>query len=405
MPPSEITDEHVGLKAGATYSTFDLEQAPSAAETREAFVLFTVIGFSYLFSCFALLQPVDYWQLLFPTFNAEFEISWVYNGASVATLLVLLWSGAAPAYVCRIVGGFAVILVTMVALPASHFVLTSQPQHLGMVLGSTALVSVATATVDGTVLSLASLFPTGGMEHVQLGMGFALLVSALYRVATKALFDSASVVPATMLFFGIAVLTVASGLVATFRLLRLPTAQRCIHHASKSQVIDFGILRKIWRHEALVSLAFGTTYVVYPGVVTTIPSYNVPALNASGWWPLLLMTLFAASEASGRVCVRRRLGFTHATVWKLVFPRLLLIPLLVCAANGIYLTHDAISIALVMVLGFSNGYVGTLCVIVVNDAVDPHEQSVTGMFASLCINLGIFSGATVSLVGARLLGR
>ncbi|RHY79137.1 hypothetical protein DYB26_010986 [Aphanomyces astaci] len=386
-------------KVGGHYEPLD----DNVDEKHQAFRLFTVIGFAYLFSCFALLQPVDYWHHLFPTFNAEFEIAWVYNLASVSTLLLLLWFGAAPSYNWRIVGGFSVILLFMVALPASHYVFTTSIQHLVMVLGSTAIISVSVSTVDSTVLSLASLFPVGAMEATQVGMGWALFVSALYRVATKAFFYSTdSVVPATMLYFAVTVATVAGGLFAYVQLHRLSITQRCIHQAHASQVVDLSMWPKLWFNECMVALSFGITYVVYPGVLTTIPSYNFPASNANGWWPLVLMTTFAGCEAVGRSCVRWRLA-THDTIWKLVVPRLLLIPLIVCAAKGV-LTHDAISVLSVALVGWSNGYVGTLAVVVTNDCVDDHEQSVTGMFASLGINVGILAGATVSVIAARVVG-
>ncbi|KAH9121321.1 hypothetical protein AeMF1_006895 [Aphanomyces euteiches] len=399
LPAKEAMDERTEFlkKVEAQYESFNED------DKKYAFKLFTVIGFSYLFSCFALLQPVDYWRLIFPTFNAVFEIAWVYNIASVSTLLFLVWCGASPSYVERIVGGYATIVLFMIALPVSHFVLDSQNANLVMVLGSTAIISIAISTIDSTLLSLASLFPVGAMENTQVGMGFALFVSALYRVVTKAFFPSELVVAATMLYFGITVATVAAGLVAFFLLLRLPMTQHYIHHVAKSQVIDRGVWGKIWFKVAMIATSFGCTYVVYPGVVSSIPSYNFPSLNSTGWWPLILMTIFAGFEATGRSCVRWRMT-THETIWTVVLPRLLLLPLLILSAKGKWLAHDAISLVLVMLLGWSNGYCGTLAVVVLNDCVDDHEQSVTGMFASLAINVGILSGATVSLLVAYLLG-
>ncbi|ETW07587.1 hypothetical protein H310_02069 [Aphanomyces invadans] len=372
-------------------------------EKRLAFRLFTAMGFAYLFSYFALLQPVDYWTLLFPSFNAEFEIAWVYNVASVSTLVMLLWQGGSPSYNWRIVGGFATILTVMVALPVSHFVLSTTKQHLAMVLGSTAIISVSISTVDSTVLSLASLFPVGAMEATQVGMGWALFVSALYRVATKMfLYTANSVVPATMLYFGVTVATVAGGFLAFLKLRQLSITQRYVDQARATQVVDLSMWSKLWFNECMVALSFGITYALYPGVLTSIPSYNFPALNASGWWPLVLMTTFAGCEALGRSCVRWRLA-THQTIWKLVLPRLMLIPVVTCAAKG-FVAHDVISVASAMILGWSNGYVGTLAVVVTNDCVDAHEQSVTGMFASLGINVGILAGATVSLVASKIVG-
>ncbi|KAF0692619.1 Aste57867_16322 [Aphanomyces stellatus] len=383
------------------------------ASTREAFLLFGVLGFTYLFALDALLQPVDYWRLLFPAFNAEFEISWVYNCATVTTLVALVvraaTNSAAPiALARRIVVGFCVLFLLLVALPASAFVLSTTTARLAMVLTSTAVIAVAIATIDSTMFALASRFPVGAVEYIQLGIGCSLLVSALYRVASKALFASDHVVEATMAYFGVAACTVALGLVAFDRLHRLPLTQRCLQpsHNPTTPHDVAATWGKIWFHEAMVALCNATTYVVYPGVVTSIRSHTAPAARAtSGWWPLVLMTSYAGADALGRFCVRWRLGWTHRHLWILVFPRLLLIPLLVAAARATtpWLAHNSIALALVALLGLSNGYVGTLAIVVVNDIVEPHEQTITGMCASLSVNVGLFVGATLGLALAHLL--
>ncbi|ETW07586.1 hypothetical protein H310_02068 [Aphanomyces invadans] len=381
----------------------------SATDASRGHLLFAVVGFSYIFALDALLQPVDYWRLLFPTFNAEFQISWVYTGSCVATLVGLLWlATAAPRLERRIVRGFTVLLVCMTMLPLSHFVLGTTMQHLVMVLASAAALGVAIATTDSSMFALASLYPTSGaVEHVQLGIGLSLLVSALYRDSSKAIFESDKVVPATMLYFGIALATIGLGFVAFLQLVQLPRTQQCLNdQVSHPAMAGTAVWRKIWRHEAIVALTYMTTYSVYPGVITSIPCYNDYQdgwLTSTGWWPLVLMTCYAVSEPLGRFCVRWRLGFTYETVWMLAVPRLVLVLLVGCSAKGIWFPHDAFSVVLVLTLGFTNGYVGTLALVVVNDVVDVHERAFTGMCATLTINTGIFAGSTLGLIAAKVL--
>ncbi|CAK4084806.1 unnamed protein product [Aphanomyces euteiches] len=387
-------------KSGLLTKAAARDESEEERNINYAFHLFKVIGFSYLFTCFALVQPVDYWRQIFPTVSAEFEISWTYNLASVATLLVLVESGMAPSYVKRVVGAYAVIVLFMVILTASHFVLASQMTKLAAVLGCTAVISIAISALDSTVLSLASLFPLGAMHHTQVGVGIASFVSALCRVATKAFFPPDSIVESTMLFFGLAIVNLAAGLLAFFLLLRLPVTQHCIHDVAKAQVIDHAVCSKIWFKAAMVAISFGCTYVLYPSVLS-MPSYSYPWLNANEWWPLILTMLYAGCEVIGRWCVQWRLA-THETIWMAVAPRLLLIPLLVLRVKWHWLPHDTFSLLWVVLLGTSHGYCGTLAVVVMNDSVEAHEQSVTGMIASLAINMGILGGSTLRLLASFL---
>ncbi|ETV86290.1 hypothetical protein H257_02709 [Aphanomyces astaci] len=388
---------------------FSNNQPITAADTARANRLFAVVGFSYIIALDALLQPVDYWRLLFPTFNAEFEISWVYTGTCVGTLLVLLLQHGTPVLDQRIRRGFMVLLLFMSMLPLSHFVLSTTTQHLVMVLASAAALGASIAAIDSSVFALASLFSSTGqtVEHVQLGLGVALLVSALYRVASKACFESDMVVAASMVYFGVAFGTIAMGLVAFSILVRLPMAQQRLHERAKGQTMNVSIWRKIWPHEAMVALTYLTTFSVYPGVITSIPCFHDESgwWNATGWWPLVLMTSYAVCEPLGRYCVRWRCGFTHKTVWKLVVPRVVLVLLIVCCAEGSlwFTQYDVFSLGVVMALGFTNGFVGTLALVVVNDVVDDHERTFTGMCATLTINTGIFVGTTVGLALASWL--
>ncbi|CAK4076402.1 unnamed protein product [Aphanomyces euteiches] len=383
------------------YDTFILDAVDVTGNQRRVNVLFSLIGFSYLFALDALFQPVDYWRLVFPTFNVEFEISWVYNCASATTLFLLVLSGAVPKFVQRIVGCYVIIIVCLVSLPASHFVLSSETQNLVVVLGSTALASMAISTVDSTMFALGSLFSPSAIEHLQLGMGFALLTSALYRVFSKAVFAIDMVIPATTLYFGLAVATVSMGLTAFIQLERLSSTREAIHH-SRRQVISLSVWPKIWFHECLVALSYSCSSVVYPGVVSSIPSYNFTQLDATGWWPLMLMLVYAIGEACGRFCVRWRFGLTSQSIAKLFVVRLALVPLVVSCAMGVLFTHDMISLVIVLLSGLSSGYVGTLAIVLVTDCVDPDERSATGMFSSLSINVGLLTGATFALAAVRL---
>ncbi|ETW07594.1 hypothetical protein H310_02071 [Aphanomyces invadans] len=366
------------------------------AVDRTSDVIFAVLGFAYLFPFWALVQPVDYWHILFPTFNVEFDISLTYTVASVLTLVWVVFVSGVRGHNVRIVGGLATQVAVLVVLPFVALVPSPVYRHV-MVLTSTVWIAIATAILDSSVFGLAALFPKGAIEHVQFGMGISGLVTAIFRVVSKACFPASMLTVATTTYFFAGAVTVGSAIIAYFALLRLPQTQDHLHADRTQHSFQCRLLTKVWKNQALVVLNYATTLAVYPGVVSELRSFQSPMLNSNEWWPLLLLTLYAAMEVVGRYgAAWSHCGFTPQSVWRAVVTRLVLIPALVCAAKGVWLTHDIISVGLVMALALSNGYVGTLTVVLVNDCVDPSERSATGMVSSLCINIGLILGAAVA---------
>ena len=135
---------------------------------------------------------------------------------------------------------------------------------------------------------------------------------------------------------------------------------------------------------------------------TQIPSYNFPGLGAS-WWPLLLLTLFSMADVCGRFMVRWRGCLHRNNLWVAILLRTMLaFPLIICSVKGIFFTNDAWSVLFVFCLGWTNGYLGTLSIVTVNELVEPEELKVVGLFSSFFLNTGLVLGATAGLVMSKL---
>ena len=65
--------------------------------------------------------------------------------------------------------------------------------------------------------------------------------------------------------------------------------------------------------------------------------------------------------------------------------------------NG-YIVSDWLSIVVVLCLGFTNGYLGTLSILLVNDCCDSDEEKASaGMITGLVLNTGLVIGSTAAL--------
>jgi hypothetical protein len=178
--------------------------------------------------------------------------------------------------------------------------------------------------------------------------------------------------------------------------------------ASPTDQTDFAekmrVFRKAFPNLMVVFTIFVSTLLLWPAVVTEIPSYNFPYLEQTRWWSLILLFIFAISDCGGRLLVANRHGITASNVWFFAFLRTVIcIPLVVCSAKGIFFTNDLWSVSFILLLGLTNGYLGSLSIMLVNDVVEESEQGLAGTFTGVFLNGGLVVGATLSLLADKII--
>lgn len=404
----------------------------SDGEIMEACLHFSIVGVGYLFPFSALTQPVDYWGLLFPDFNIEFPLTTIYMYTNLAMLTLLVFLGGTPHFTRRIVGGFWGQLLVLVFVPTSYFFHLDEYANEIAILGATAAAAIVTAFIDSSVIALASQYPLRVQEYFQFGVGLSTLIGSIYRDVTKIAFPPDMIVESSLLYFYSGAATIALCIASYYRLMQLDMSKKCLaraeaaeknrNHASvpantedfpllaqatKEDVPDekepdkWKVLKKIFFNESMVLLLFMSTLALWPPLVTEIKSFNFPSLQSSGWWSLILLTVFSICDCSGRLLVRYRMGINKDNIWIPVFGRFILFPLIVCSVQGVFVTNDLLSVLFVGALGMTNGYVGTLSIVLVNEACSEEEQAVAGTFTGFFLNSGLVLGATIGLVSDK----
>lgn len=137
--------------------------------------------------------------------------------------------------------------------------------------------------------------------------------------------------------------------------------------------------------------------MIFLWAVTEIPSYNFPYLEETKWWSLILLLIFSAMDCLGRLVVDFRWIITKDNIWVFAALRLLCLPALVCCSKGWIFTSDLWSSLFVGILGYSNGYLGSLSILMVNEWVEERYQGLAGTFTGFSLNSGLVAGATVSV--------
>jgi hypothetical protein len=159
----------------------------------------------------------------------------------------------------------------------------------------------------------------------------------------------------------------------------------------------WALLKKVALGEFYVFLVFFSTLLLWPPLITEIHSFNFPYLEESKWWPLILLTFFSLFDCVGRLSLSYRGWLTASNIWIPVLLRFVLFPLLICSVKGVYFTHDAFSVLFVCALGFTNGYLGSMAILFVNESVADEEKGLVGTFTGFFLNLGLVWGATAAV--------
>lgn len=420
------------------------EASSSGSELLVARVMFIAIGIGYLFPFSALTQPVDYWDLLFPDFDVEFPITAVYMWVNLILLFLIVFYGSAkPDYDRRVYAGFLGQFFALVIVPSSYFFGLSESGNYLIIMLCTAFAAGVTAGIDSCIISLASLYPTSCQEALQIGIGVSTLIGSIYRILTKLYFPTDAVVASSLLYFYSGALTVLVCICCYFYLGRLElskqyvTARPALQYSSPNSPLitrrgsgkggDYGAVAmeeageanakedydkrkkafmRVWWNELQVFLLFSTTLALWPPLVSEIPSYDFPYLNQTEWWPLILLFDFALMDVIGRFSVPIRAGLTanniHYAVWIRIF---IFVPAIVCCVKGVGIfNRDAVSVFCVSLLGFTNGYLGSMSIVLINEIIPAEDRGVVGSLTGFTLNAGLVAGATAAIFIDGLVG-
>lgn len=379
----------------------------------------TVIGIGYLFPISAIWAAFDYWKVIFPEGNIEFEVSCVFQLGSVLTVAVLSFSQTFS-FGPRIYAGFAGQFLCLACILAFRWNPFSTPVLYWILMILVAFCSVATGYLDSALLSLCSQYSSDMQSYLQIGIGLSTMVSVLYRDVTKLLMPG-DVVDATTIYFAVALVTVTV-CVSCFRtLLTLPesshvAAQAASNYASPNALIpvdpnlhgsgdatpskpnSFGnVWRVVWRNQTVVFLNLFLTTLCYPGLITSIHCRQFLGLRTGHWFQTLLLTAFTFSDILGRILTRCRMGLNHSNIQVCVLLRAVVFPLILfCIASAS--ASDLFSFLVVALFGFLNGYCVSLALIVINEipGMTDSQRKTCGRISACSVNSGLCAGSIVA---------
>ncbi|XP_033115947.1 equilibrative nucleoside transporter 1-like [Anneissia japonica] len=319
------------------------------------------------------------------------------------------------------------ILVMFIMTTALTIVDTRSWQEVFFIitLVSVVIVNVLSAIFSGTVFGLGGIFPPKYTQGLMAGQGLGGSLPAIISILTTAV--GHDYCTSAFAYFLCAVFSVIAAFVAFQVLIKLKYAdvflnQMDIRRHEESDNKDYSgswetkltikppflsILIKILHPAVMVMLIFMITLSCFPGIVSNIQSSNS---SAKSQWTDVYFTavtcflLFNLMDWFGRSMsgfVQWPKETSSMLLSVLVVLRCGFIPLfMLCnieASNlPLIFAHDAYPIIFMVIFAFSNGYLGSLCMMYGPRKVRKDYRETAGNMMALFLSLGLAFGSLVS---------
>ncbi|CAF93346.1 unnamed protein product, partial [Tetraodon nigroviridis] len=193
----------------------------------------------------------------------------------------------------------------------------------------------------------------------------------------------------------------------SLNLVRRENKDEAAHQIDQQKISMVTIFKKIW----LLALSVCLTLTVTIGVFPAITADTKTSLADGGTWdqyfiPVSCFLLFNLCDWGGR-------SLTAVWMWpgkdSLLLPgmivcRVIFVPLfMLCNVEPrvhlpVLFYHDAFFIMFMILFGFSNGYLASLCMCFGPKKVLPHEAETAGAIMAFFLSLGLALGAALSFI-------
>lgn len=414
--PQEVVEFAESFKYTEDYAT---EIGPTDTYNL-VYLIFLLQGTGVLFPWNAFISSPDYFMRLYGN-QTLFYFSLAYSYPNLIGLIFMVKFGKKIPIIYRILVPYFVIVFVLLAVPIMGFAGIENHRTLGLALTLVLVVltGVASSVLQGSLFGFGGMFPPKYMTALMSGNGVAGFLVSLLRVLTKATIESGKpsmwdLTLSSSIYFFLSCFIVILCIISFVFALRSKFTQHYMLRAESStesrpiqQVTDYdeenikskisiiAIAKKIWLMALSVFLTFVVTIGLFPGLVTNIPSSSKNFMVE--WLPVFLVLDFNLFDLIGRYAPSwYQLKSTKIIAWSTISRVLLIILFMFCIRPKLF-HNDLIPIALVCILGLSNGYLSSMQMMTAPQLVESYERETAGMIMTFMLVFGITMGSNLGI--------
>ncbi|KAJ6227207.1 equilibrative nucleoside transporter 1 [Anaeramoeba flamelloides] len=161
----------------------------------------------------------------------------------------------------------------------------------------------------------------------------------------------------------------------------------------------WSLYKKISRFSFTVFFTFFISLTLFPSVMVQIPSTR-NHLNTTGWFALILITLFNSVDTFGRTLPRWIPNlFSDNFLVIIVLSRLIFFILFMLCVEKVIFT-DSVSIIIIIIFSITNGYPGSISMMrgPFANGVKENERSTAAVIMTLSLQYGLAVGSATSFI-------
>jgi solute carrier family 29 (equilibrative nucleoside transporter) protein 4 len=164
----------------------------------------------------------------------------------------------------------------------------------------------------------------------------------------------------------------------------------------------YQVAKNVWPYMISISLAYFVTLCLFPGIESEIISCNLHS-----WMPVILISIFNLMDFAGKIISSIPYDWPCGRMVLCTLCRIIIVPLvMLCAAprSEPFFSAEGWSIILSGILGLTNGYFGSIPMILAPSKVPDEQKELTGNIMTLSYSLGLTGGSVVAYMLNAWLG-
>ncbi|KAD4180158.1 hypothetical protein E3N88_28749 [Mikania micrantha] len=366
-----------------------------------AYMIHFLLGAGNLLPWNTLITAIDYFGYLFPDKHVEKVFSVAYMSSSLLVLVLMIsWRNLTTkvSFRMRMNTGFIIFVICLMVTPAIDWARVQHSSMFYVVVATVVICGLADGLIGGSLIGSAGMLPNQYMQAVFAGTASSGTLVSLLRIITKASLphDPQGLKTSAHLYFMVSIVILMVCIVCCTLSYKLPILEQ--HHKLLKQ--DHPISNpKLWCVARTIQWpAFGIliTYTITLSIFPGFLAENIKSKTLKDWYPIMLIATYNIADFFGKsftaICMPKDVA---KATWGCV-ARLAFYPVFTACLHGPkWFRSEEFVVFLTFMLGFTNGYVTSVIMILAPKLVSSSEGELAAIVMALFLGIGLVCGSVL----------
>ncbi|PWA54871.1 nucleoside transporter family protein [Artemisia annua] len=374
----------------------DIEDQTVQKDTYKiAYLIHFLLGAGNLLPWNALITAIDYFGYLYPEKHVEKVFSVAYMSSSLLVLLVMIkWSNLSRkvSFRGRMNIGFTMFLISLMLTP------TIGASRFYVMVASVVICGLADGLIGGSLIGSAGKLPREYMQAIFAGTASSGILVSLLRIITKASLPHTpqGLRTSAHFYFIVSTAILMVCIVCCNLLHKLPVMEQ---HYKQLQHEHPTSTAKLWDVAKMIQWPALGVFIIYTVTLSIFPGFlaeNIKSKVLKDWYPIVLITTYNIADFIGKCFTAMYMvKSVNKATWGCV-ARLLFYPLFTACLHGPkWFRSEEFVVLLTFMLGFTNGYLTSVIMILAPKSVPPLEAETAAIVMALFLGIGLVSGSVL----------